>query len=141
MSFGEVPPEENVIPPKKEKPGLLGKARNFVALGAALTALNSEPVSIEAQGADRSYRPRTSERAAHPRTSNAEKTIETPFGPLTYLDPLAALTTRVPIHRPVIKKTYSFSAGISGHNTKIEGKVKAGQSSRVVQRGTPKRRK
>ena len=138
-SFEQVPEEKKISEPEKKKPGLLEKARNFVALGAALTALNSEPVS-EVQGADMSHRPRTSERVAHPNRQSAEKTVETPFGPLTYLDPLAALTARVSYHPKVIKKTYSFSAGISGHNAKIEGKVKAGQSSRVVHPGSQSRK-
>lgn len=139
-SSEQAPEEKKISEPEKKKPGLLGKAKNFIALGAALTALNSEPVSIEAQGADRSYRPRTSERVAHPNRQSVEKTIETPLGPLTYTNPLDALLTRVPYHPKVIKKTYSFSADISGHNAKIEGKVRAGQSSRVVHPGSQSRK-
>lgn len=141
IPIGEVPQEEKVTLPKKEKTGfskITDKIKTGIALGTAIAGIGMSELN-EAQGADRLPPSRRVEQAT-PSQSSTEKTIETPLGPLTYTNPIDALLTRVPYKPKIIKKTTSFSAGLAGHNKQIVGKAQVRHSSRVINQGSQSRR-
>lgn len=142
MPIGEVPEEETVAQPKKEKTGLskmVNKVKTGIALGTAIAGIGMSDIT-ETQGADRLHPVRAAERGAHPKKHSAEKTVDTFLGPLTYTNPLDALLTRVPYRPKVIKKNVSFSVGVAGRNARIGARAEVRQSSHVVDRGSQSRK-
>ncbi len=140
-SFEPVPEEKKVSEPEKKKPGFLQKGKNFIALGAALAALSSEPVSPEAQGADRPQSSRTTERVTHRDNLGIKRTtVKTVGGPLTWANPIDVLTADVGYRPKVVRNTTAFSVGVAGNNARFKIEAQRRHSSQVVNQGSQNRR-